>query len=141
MDMNRLPEGKYDDQGCEGSFKMFADLVRQRELKMSCREGRSQPVIFWAVFIILCKAFLSTAVGQHAFNGAAVEGHQQFLLQVVFPEYSQEMESLLGLLDHVVGVGSPRGVLCDVCPQELENRNPLHTIPVNVERLHVCLSC
>ena len=36
----------------EGSFQMFADLVGQRKLMMSCRGGRAQPVIFWVVLII-----------------------------------------------------------------------------------------
>ncbi|XP_034036844.1 uncharacterized protein LOC117519691 [Thalassophryne amazonica] len=76
------------------------------------------------------------AGGQHALNRAAVEGHLQFLLQVVFPEYSQEVESLLGLIDYVVGVDRPREVLCDVYAQELEGRNPLQVFPINVKGLH-----
>ena len=55
---------------------------------------------------------------------------------MVFREYSPEMESLLGLFDHVVGVGSPGEILCDVCAKELEDSNPLHTFLVNL--FHVC---
>ena len=56
----------------------------------------------------------------------------------VFPEYSQEVRLLLVLLDHVVGSGRPREVLCDVFAKELEDRNHLHTFPVNVVRFRVC---
>lgn len=85
--------------GCEGSFKVFVDLIRKWELKMSCREGRVQLVIFWVV-LILCKAALSVA--------------EQLVYQEEM-QYSQEVKSLVGLLDDMVGLCIPGEILCNVC--------------------------
>lgn len=41
---------------------MFLALLRQRELYSSCSDGRGQPMILWAVVMILWSAFLSAAV-------------------------------------------------------------------------------
>ena len=50
-------------------------------------------MIFWAVFMTLCPAFLSSAVEpenhtprQHVLHRGVMEGQQQLCAQVVFPE-------------------------------------------------------
>ena len=47
------------------------------------------------------------AVGHDTLDRASVEGHQQFLRELVVPEYSQEVQSLVCLLDDGRGVGAP----------------------------------
>ena len=67
---------------------------------MDSREGSQQPVISLGCVdplegsLICCSATgvpRRDAVGQYTFNSGAVEGHHQITLQVVFPEYSQEV--------------------------------------------------
>ena len=41
---------------------MLCAFLRQRELYRSSREGRGQPMIFWAILTTLWSAFLSAAV-------------------------------------------------------------------------------
>ena len=50
----------------------------------------------------------------HTLDGAVVEGHQQLLLQVVFPEDPEEVVSLLGPPDNNSGAGTTGVILGDV---------------------------
>jgi len=50
---------------------MFLALERVRLSAMSEREGREHPMMFSAVLMILCKAFLSAA--KHAMNHREVQ--------------------------------------------------------------------
>ena len=45
-----------------GSPVMALFLLRQHDVVMCSRLVRGQPMIFWAVFMTLCTAFLSSAV-------------------------------------------------------------------------------
>ena len=47
------------------------------------------------------------AVREDALDRAPVEGHQQFLREFVVPKDSQEVQSLMCLLDDGCGVGAP----------------------------------
>lgn len=51
---------------------------------------------------------------------------KQFLVQVVLPEESQEVKSLLCILGYYLCVGAQRQVLLNLDTQELEVRDPLH---------------
>lgn len=62
----------------------------------------------------------SDGESQHTLNCGVIVGDQQPLLQSVSPEESQEVETLLGFLDHFVGVGCPFEVLRDVGSEEFE---------------------
>ena len=68
---------------------------------------------------------------QHTLNGAAAKGRQQLVLQFVFPEDVQEVESLLGLPDDDGGVGSPGEVPGDVHGQEPGISDPVHIDPID----------
>ena len=54
---------------------------------------------------------------------------------MVVPEDSQEIESLLCLLNDGCGVGPPGQVLLDVHPQEAEGCDPLHAATVDEQGL------
>ena len=95
--------------------KMVAALLRQRDLNKTSREDSGLPVI------LLCpvRCWASSepdrdAVRQQSPNGAMIEGHQQLLRQVVFPEDPQEEQPLLCLLHCCSGVIHPGEVLSDV---------------------------
>ncbi len=53
------------------------------------------------------------AVCEDTLYGAA-EGHQQFLCQLIFPKYSQKVQSLMCLLDGSGGIGAPGQVIIKV---------------------------
>lgn len=68
---------------------------------------------------------------RNALYGGSVDGHQQ--LQVVPPEYSQELEMLLGLPHchcHVVCSGK---VLSDLQSQVTNRVDPVHSVPIYVQ--------
>ena len=62
---------------------------------------------------------------------------QQLALQVVPPEHPQEVNSLLGLLDHCRGVCGPGEVSRDENAQVFKGLDLLHTGTVNVKRCEV----
>lgn len=65
IDLGCLPEGKRSNRGwagCEGSPLMTLVLLRQQDAEMCSRVSRGQLRTFWAVFLTLCTAFLSSAV-------------------------------------------------------------------------------
>ena len=77
-------------------------FLRQQDVEMFSRLGRGQPMIFWAVFMTLCTAFLSLAVepayqtprqyvSQYALHRGVIEGQQQLRFQIVLPEDTQEV--------------------------------------------------
>lgn len=100
---------------------VFDDVVaiwRQQELYSSSKESRGHPIIFWAVVTTPFSALLSAtvqlarhthththAVRQHTTSGSVVEGHKQFLGEVVLPEETQKVESLMCLLNQCCCVG------------------------------------
>lgn len=45
--------------GCEGSKCVDLALLKHHLMAMSSNEGKGQPVMFWAVFIILCRCLLA----------------------------------------------------------------------------------
>ena len=49
----------------------------------------------------------TSAVCEDAFDGAPIEGHKQVLGEAVLPEDSQEVQSLVCLLDRSRGVRAP----------------------------------
>ena len=49
----------------------------------------------------------ASAVCEDAFDGAPIEGHKQVLGEAVLPEDSQEVQSLVCLLDRSRGVRAP----------------------------------
>lgn len=57
--------------GWEESLMMLPALLRYRELAMSPRLGREQPVIFWAVLMTLSSALLFAA--EHPAYHAAMQ--------------------------------------------------------------------
>lgn len=60
------------------------------------------------------------AVAQDTLYSAVVEGNYKSLRDVVVPEDSKEVHSLLGLLHQVCSVQTPGHVLADVDFQEVE---------------------
>lgn len=68
------------------------------------------PVCCWALPVPHCDA-----ICEDALHSDSVEGHQQFLLQVVPSEHSQEVESLLGLLQHCCEMSRQGEVVSDGC--------------------------
>ena len=46
----------------QGVCRVALALLRQQDVAMCSRLVRRQPMIFWAVFMTLCTAFLSSAV-------------------------------------------------------------------------------
>ena len=65
-------------------------------------------------------------VSQDSLYGATIEGHQQFFNEEVIPEYSQEVQSLLCLLDGGRGVDAPGEDLLCVDTQIAEVCHPFH---------------
>lgn len=62
-----------------------------------------------------------------------VKGHQYIALQVVSPEHSEEVESLLCFFNDRCGVGGPGEVIRDAGSQESESSNPLQIVPADEE--------
>ena len=58
--------------------------------------------------------------GQNALYGAALEGHKQFLTEMVLPKDPQEVESLLCLLNQRCSVSAPGQVLLYLDAQKAE---------------------
>lgn len=101
----------------------------------------------WAVPMTLCSTILFSAapcaprcntVLQYTLYGGSVEGNQQLLLQIVLPEHSQEVESLLSPLHHHCGVGSPGQFIIDLHTHEFRGVDPFHTDATDVKRGRVC---
>ncbi|KAF7646080.1 hypothetical protein LDENG_00193920, partial [Lucifuga dentata] len=63
--------------------------------------------------------------------------HQEFLLEVVIPEHSQEIQSLLCLPNSCCGVNAPGQVILYVDAQEPKPGDPLYTVPTDEQGLHV----
>lgn len=109
-------------------MRMDLDLERLWGSASSSREGRGRPMVLWTVLMTLCGAFLSAA--EHpAYHTVmlkvsmlsmtdGVDGHQQLLFQMVFPENSPEAQMLLGLLHCRFSVGGPSEIFGDVYPKE-----------------------
>ncbi len=146
--LRRLPEGSRSKRKClgwDGSQRIFGAFLTQQELYRSSREGRGQPKVFLAVLTALF-AFLSAAVQLENHTEtqlvkmlyrATVKGHEHFLCEVVIPEYSQEVQSLLCLLDNNSGVDAAGQVIPYVNAQKPEVRDLLHTVPANEQGLKV----
>lgn len=102
---------------------------------MSSRVGRVQPspspqrfpICHWAAPLPELDA-----LWQHAFNGGAVKGNQQLLIEPTPVQLSQEMQPLLSVLHWACGVGWPGQILRDLYSQEFKGGNPLHHDPVDV---------
>lgn len=103
---------------------------------------------FWALKVTLeCFSVHNCAVAkpsahtvrQGALDGAAIEGHQHFLTEVVFLRKSEKVHSLLDLLHQSSCVGAPGQVLLDGDTQKLEGSHLLHTVSADVQGLQVCL--
>lgn len=118
--LKHLPEGsslKSGQSRWDGSWIILYAFLRQQELYMSSREGRGQPLIFSAVLRTLWSAFFSPeeplthAVCRDALYLAQVIRHWQFLVEVVVPQRSEEMQSLLCLHDYCCGVNTRSVVL------------------------------
>uniref|UniRef100_A0A8C5SS05 Semaphorin 4A n=1 Tax=Laticauda laticaudata TaxID=8630 RepID=A0A8C5SS05_LATLA len=62
----------------------------------------------------------SSSEGLDALCGAAVEGHQQFFIQMLFPEKPQVIESLLGPFDQRCNVGTQVSSSFRVTPRNLK---------------------
>ncbi|CAL8300647.1 unnamed protein product [Boreogadus saida] len=61
----RLPEGSRLSRwwpGWRWSQMIFLDLEMHRELAMSSKEGKGEPIVFSADLITLCSLFLSATV-------------------------------------------------------------------------------
>lgn len=80
------------------------------------------------------------AVCQEALYGTTIKGYKQILSQMVPPEYSQEEQSLLCLLNESSDVGALDQVLLDVEAQKLKVRHPPHTVSADEKGLNVPLS-
>lgn len=133
MHLKRLPEGRHWNSSLpewKGSWRILSTLLRQGELCNSSSGRRGSPTIHWAVpndlleLFSLCYCAIveqcTKAGAQNAFYSAAVEGHQKSLRDVVVPEDSQKVESLLGLLYQLCRVQTPGQVVTDVNSWEAE---------------------
>ena len=74
----------------------------------------------WSILLCCCAAGKphTEAVAQDALETAVIEGHKLFLGDVICPEDSQKIKSLLGLLRQLCCVHTPCQVLHDVDSQE-----------------------
>lgn len=127
-------------------WEFFWAFKRQQELCNSSIEGRGQPTTFWAGDDLMeslpfCSSAArkphTNAVRQNALNRAMVKGNQQVLCELVMPDYSQEMQSLLCLLDDSSGVDTPGQIVLYMNAQKPEVRDPLNTVTSDEKWLNV----
>ena len=116
MDVLQGGEGAADDSLC--------DVDHSVELLAFCLSAAGEPH--------------HDAVRQNGLNGGAVEGHCQFLANVVLPEHSQEVQALLCLFNDSCGVCRPGEVGRAHGAQEGEGVEPLYAVSVDVEWVQIC---
>lgn len=132
--------GTWCDLGGRSLLKRSVAFLRQQELCSSWRQGNEHPVISCTVNDPL-KCFPS-------FHCAAGDPHTEAVAQdtlrtpavlkdVVLPEVSREIKSLLGLLHQLCYICTPGQVFHDVDSQEIKVRHPFLTVPLDVKWLDV----
>lgn len=72
---------------------------------------------------------------KNTLNSRAIEGYKQTLSDVILPENTQKVESLLCFLHQFNGVPAPSQVHFNTDSQETEVCEPFHTDPTNDYRL------
>lgn len=80
---------------------MTLNFLMQQDVDSCYRMGKGQPMIFWAVLMTFCTAFLSLAVEPeyHTFRQyVKTTSTDERLVQVVFPQDTVEVKPPLSLL-------------------------------------------
>ncbi len=110
------------------------------EVCNSSIEGRGQPIIFWAVVMILWRARKphTHAVCQNALNRSNGKRHQQVLCELVILSILRKYSLCCAFLMIIVVFDTPGQIVLHVNAQKPEVRDCLHTVTADEKRLNVC---